>query len=53
MAKRERCEQIQRMFRQERRTVSVIAQELGVDRKAGTALHPQHLPAAVSMGGIG
>jgi len=33
MVQRERWEQIQRMFRQERRSVSAIARELGIDRK--------------------
>jgi transposase len=33
MVQKERWEQIQKMFRQERRSVSAIARELGVDRK--------------------
>ena len=33
MVQKERWEQIQRLFRQERRSVSAIARELGIDRK--------------------
>jgi transposase len=33
MVQKDRWEQIQRMFRQERRSVSAIARELGIDRK--------------------
>jgi len=33
MVQKERWEQIQRMFRQEHRSVSAIARELGIDRK--------------------
>ena len=33
MVNKDRWEQIQRMFRSERRSISAIARELGVDRK--------------------